>query len=191
MKNTRFYLIFCGLGVIIILLIIAAKFKISLLSDLSGKAQAFLPIKANAIPKLEIQNFKLVQTLGEQKQWELEASNALEYEEGDEVQIKNASIKFFKNNKVVLILKSKEGIVDLKTKNIRIAGDVDAVSPEGMELKTENLQWVSKDEKLVTDDNIAFTKSGIIIKGKGLQADVSLGKLQVKESVQVLVPRKR
>ena len=190
MKNVRFYLIFSGLGVIIILLSVIPGLRMNPLSDLSGESRAFLPIRTGEVPKLEIQNFKLIQTTGEKKQWELEAIDALEYEEGNEIQIKNTNIKFFKNNKVVLNLKADNGIVDLETKNIRIIGNVEANSSDGLKLKTKSLNWVSADEKLITDDNIVFTKGGIRVEGKGLEADVGLGKLQVKKSARVEVPRK-
>ena len=186
----RFYLIFSGLSVIIILLIITPRLRINPLSGLSGKSQAFLPARAGEIPRLEIQNFKLIQTAGEKKQWELEAISALEYEEGTEIQIKETMIKFFKDNKIVLTLKAQEGIVDLKTKDIKIAGNVDAISSDGLELKTESLQWFAMNEKLVTDDHIVLTRAGMKIEGKGLEADVGLGKLQVKKSARVEVPRK-
>jgi len=189
----RFYLIFSGLSVIIILLISTARLRINPLSelDLSAKSQGFSPAKAGEIPKLEIQNFKLIQTAGEKKQWELLAASALEYDEGVEIQIKDTTIKFFKNNKVVLTLNAQEGTVDLKTKDINIFGAVNAVSSEGLELKTDSLRWLASDEKLVTDDHIILRRAGMKIEGKGLEADASLGKLQVKKEARVEVPRKK
>lgn len=186
----RFFLIFSVLSVIIILLIINSKLKVSPLSDISSKSLAFIPTRVGETPKLEIQNFKLIQTAGEKKQWELEARSALEYEDGVEIQIKDTTIKFFKDNKVVLTLKANEGIVDLTTKDIRIGGKVDAISSDGMQLKTETLQWLDADEKLVTEEKIVLTRAGVKIEGKGLEADVSLGRLQIKHNARVEVPRK-
>lgn len=190
MKNIRFYLIFSGLGVIIILLIITPKLRVNLLFDISRESQAFIPARAGEAPELEIKNFKLIQTSGEKKQLELEAKSALEYEEGVEIQIKDTLIKFFKDNKVVLTLKAQSGIVDLRTNNIKIAGNIDAISQDRMELRTDSLLWLAKEEKLVTDDPIFLSRAGIKIQGEGFEADVSLGKIQVKKSVRVEVPRK-
>jgi LPS export ABC transporter protein LptC len=187
--SIRFYLIFSALGVIITLLIITPKLRKNILSDISIKNQVFTPARAGEAPSLEIHDFRLIQTAGEKKQWELEAKSALEYEEGVEVQIADTSIKFFKDNKVVLTMKANTGIVDLRTNNVKMAGNIDAVSRDGMELKTDSLQWFAKDEKLVTDDPVLLRKEGMRIRGEGLVADVSLGKIEVKKSARVEVPR--
>jgi len=189
MRNIRFYLIFSGLGAIIILLIVSARFKANPLFDLSGESRTFLPSRSRETPKLEIENFRLIQTTGDKKQWELEAARAIEYEENVEIEIKDTKIKFFKDNKPVLTLKADEGTIDLMTKNIKIAGNVDAVSSDGLKLKTESLRWLSSDEKLVTDDHIFLTRAGMKIEGEGLEADMELGKLQIKKSTRVEVPR--
>jgi LPS export ABC transporter protein LptC len=190
MKNIRFYLIFSVLGVIIILLSISVKSKTNVLTDLTGNGRTFLPVVAKEAPTLEIQNFKLIQTNGEKKQWELVAESALEYEEVTEIQIKNTTIKFFKDNKVVLTLQAQDGAVDLRTKDIKIAGKVDAISSDGLELKTDSLKWLAGEEKLATEDSIVLTKSGIRMEGKGLEADMEMGRLEIKKSTRVIVPRK-
>jgi len=188
MKKPIIFLIFLAISVIIILLCIKNIFNTNIFSSDSNKV--FTPQKTGVVPSLEIENFKLIQTIGNEKQWELLAKSALEYEDQKEVFIKDTLIYFFKKNKIVLTVKSKEGIVDLRTKDIIISGNVDASSSDGLNLKTESLRWLSADGKMVTEDPIVLTRAEMIIEGKGMEADIGLGKLKVKEQARVQVLKK-
>ena len=90
---------------------------------------------------------------------------------------------------MVLRLKANEGLIDLNTSDIRIRGGVDAVTPDGMRLRTDSLCWLARKEKLVTEDRVVVTHGGTRIEGIGLEADAGLGKLKIKKDVNVKVPR--
>jgi len=190
MKNIRFYLIFSAIGVIIILMFSGRNFRIYPVSSLALKEEFFFPSESGKIPRMEIQDFKLVQTTGERKQWELSAHEALEYEKEEQIEVRQTDIKFFKEDgKLALTLKAAQGLVDLTSKNIRVAGAVEAFTPDGMKLKTDSLQWLAKEEKLLTDDRVIVVKEGMRIEGRGLEADAGLGIIQVKRDVRVQVLR--
>ena len=189
MKNISFYLIFLVVGVIIVLVVLPGRIKVYSIREMAGKDRISVTGGAKEAPKMEINNFKLMQTSGKKKQWELVADRAIEYESGNEVQIYNAVINFFKNDKLALILKADQGLIYLGSSDIKMRGNVNAVTPDSMSLITDSLTWLSRKEKLVTDDKIVITRGGTRIEGIGLEADPGLGKLNIKKDVHVKVPR--
>ena len=190
MKNLRFLWISLAVGGIIILIVLGRQFGVHTLADIALKKEIVLPSESGKTPTFEIKDFRLVQTVGKNKQWELKALEAYEYEEGDEIEIHGTEIKFFKKDNVLaLTLKADQGVVDSKNRDIGMTGSIEAETPDGLKLKTQTLRWLAKDEKLVTDDRVTVTKGEVRIDGQGFEADACMGKLQVKKKVRVKIAR--
>lgn len=189
MKKNGFFLIFLCLSGIIVLIFCLGKPKTRHTGDIVNEYRQFLRAEAAGMPEMEIKDFKLIQTTGKVKEWELYAVRAVEYESEEEIEIFETKINFYKGDKISLVLKADTGTVNLSSKNIYIKGTVDAVTPDGIHLKTESLLWVSSRKRLVTEDRVVVTRGGMRIDGVGLEADVGLGKLDIKKDVNVRVPK--
>lgn len=183
-------MILAAIAGIIALMIFGRQFGVHPLSDIAIKKQVFLPSDTGKVPTLEIKNFRLVQTMGRDKQWELNAEEAYEYEGRDEIEIHKTQVTFFKKGNIpVLTLKANEGIVGSESRDIKLRGSVEAITPDGMKINTESLLWSAKNEKLVTNDRVVVTKSGVRVEGIGLEADATMERLQVKKNVMVKVTK--
>ncbi len=79
-----------------------------------------------------------------------------------------------RNEHKTTTLTAKRGKVDGKTNNLFAMDSVVAVSDSGVVLKTENLMFRNKDQKIVTKDYVTIISSKEIIKGYGFESDRDL-----------------
>jgi len=71
-------------------------------------------------------------------------------------------------------LTSDKGKVDDVTKNMYAIDNVVAVNDSGTVLKTSELMWRNKDQKIVSDKFVSIKSSKEIIEGYGLESDQQL-----------------
>lgn len=118
--------------------------------------------------------------------WELISESAWQFEEGKRVEMEPVElIAYDEEEKMLLKLRAKRGELDLNTNNVLVEGEVVIISAEGVELATERLEWLAKEEKLVTDEEIVMSKGNILIKGRGLEVSKEMEKIEIKENVRI------
>jgi len=84
-------------------------------------------------------------------------------------------IDFYDNNqKQTTTLTSLRGRVDDATQNMYAIDSVVARNDSGVVLKTSQLMWRNKDQKIVTDKFVKITSPKEIIEGYGLESDQRL-----------------
>jgi LPS export ABC transporter protein LptC len=120
------------------------------------------------------------------KNWELRSESAKQYGKGKRIELEPVElIAYDEEEKPLLNLKAKKGRLDLNTNNVEVEGAVIITSSEGAKFTTEKLKWIAKEEKLVTDEEIEMSKDNILIRGKGLEADRNLEKIEIKENIRI------
>jgi len=84
-------------------------------------------------------------------------------------------INFFdENEKQSTTLTSRIGRIDDRTQDMYAIGDVVAVSDSGITLTTEELTWVNKTQKIITDKFVKIKSDKEIIEGYGFESDQNL-----------------
>ena len=96
------------------------------------------------------------------------------YEQQKVTYLDGVKIHFYDTNQVMTsTLTSKKGKVDDATRDMYAIDDVVAVNDSGTVLKTQELKWRNKDQKIVTDKFVSIKSTKEII-GYGLESDQSL-----------------
>ncbi|MFH1613323.1 MAG: LPS export ABC transporter periplasmic protein LptC [bacterium] len=111
--------------------------------------------------------------------WELQSNKLFIFEKEDVAYLENVKIIFRTQGST---LNAKEAKFFLENENFIFKKNVCVVSNEGVKLKTELLEWDSKNKKFTTDKNVKIiSKKGDIILGKGIEADMGLKVFKIKE----------
>lgn len=127
------------------------------------------------------EGFTLTETVAGERAWTLKAEKALSYEDEDLIRIYGVTLDFYKEGGVrYSTLTSEEGIVHTGTNDMEAFGNVVVVSEQGR-LETSTLNWVAKEGKIVTDDEVKIAKGETVITGRGLESDPSLERVKITE----------
>ncbi len=87
----------------------------------------------------------------------------------------NIQVDFYNRlGKITTTLTAKKGKVDSRTNNLYAIDSVVAVSDSGVTLKTEELIWRNKDQKIVSDKFVTIISSKEKIQGYGFESDQAL-----------------
>lgn len=148
----------------------------------------------NTQPEQELRKFNIVQTNNGKKQWVLEAQEAQIYEKTDRAVAKDIRVKFFEDESVSSILTAERGILDTNSGDMEVEGNVVVTSlVEKTKIETEKLRYISKEEKIVSDEFVKQTREDAIITGYGLETDPGLRKVVIKKDVkaEIIEPKKK
>ncbi len=133
--------------------------------------------------------FRLTETLGGRKSWELEAESATSFHEQERILMKGIKVDFYDTCEVLVsTLTADSGAVDTKRSDMRVWGSVRLVGNDESVLETDELQWDAKTEKVFTDGDVRITKADQMITGRGLVTDPRLERVVIKEQFQATAP---
>ena len=168
---------------------------IALVFILGGcRSRSPLSMVANEIPipQQKLKDFRLIATEGGVKTWEMEASAAQIYEKIRKTYIQDFKTSIYEEGKLASILSAQRGILDIATNNMKATGNVVVTSTKGSRLETEELYYLSSEEKekkgkFVTEEFVKITEPDRITTGYGLKIDSDLENAKIKRDVKVKV----
>ena len=156
---------------------------------LSACESSKLPVREiSDIPDQAIEKFTITETHGGKPHWTIVAPTAKIYEDQKKAFLTAPVIKFFENGKYVSTITAENGSVDMDTYDIVGEGKCHVSTEKGEDLDSSNLKYLSKAQKIVTDDYVTLIKKGSIVHGKGMEAAPDLSAIiirnQTTEAVQ-------
>lgn len=138
-------------------------------------------------PDAKISGFHLVETKGGTKLWEIWGDLAEVFEKEGIARVTKIS------NQVTVTLYSDHGrltsrsdkaTLNMRTKDVRLEGNVSATSELGSSLQTESLAWSAEDRRLFTRSPVTLTKGGLVSRGVGMEAETNLERARLLSRVQ-------
>jgi LPS export ABC transporter protein LptC len=96
--------------------------------------------------------------------------------------IQPISIVFFSRQGQVTCLADR-ATLDLKSKDVLLAGGIVARSEQGVELRTESLKWLAASRRLRTEDSVTITRGGLVSQGRGLEAETDLERVRILQNI--------
>ena len=119
-----------------------------------------------------------------QRRWTLDADKA-EYQRGSSLAKLDAVRLLFYSTKEYgnINLQSDKGQLIQETRQVDVWGNVILKTEQGEQLYTERLHYDDSNRRLSTDDPIRFLSSQLELTGTGLQIDIDLGRMLVKDKV--------
>ncbi|HAV42922.1 TPA: LPS export ABC transporter periplasmic protein LptC [bacterium] len=137
-------------------------------------------------PEAGMERFNLIETVDGAKKWMLTSNQAQFLKE--EIQLEGFNLVFFEEEKPILTLSAKKGVLDQKVRDIKTASNVMVVDGSGkMKLVTSNLWWRANPGVLTTEDKLTLTKDGVRIMGKGLIMDPKMERVEIKKKARIRI----
>ena len=127
----------------------------------AGAAEAIGP--GNSSPEVVLQQVHMLETREGARLWEIRADQVeVNEREGFTVLTRVTrpiEIAFYSSQGRVSCVANR-ATLDLKTKDVRLEGAVLARSDQGVELRTELLQWIAASHRLQTDQPVTIVRGG-------------------------------
>ena len=136
--------------------------------------------KYSQIPDQAIEKFTITETEGGKPHWIVVAPTAKIFEDQKKAYLTTPVIKFFENGKYVSTITAEKGSVNMDTYDIVGEGKCHVSTEKGEDLDTSNLRYLSKAQKIVTDDYVTLIKKGSVVHGKGMEAKPDLSDMTIK-----------
>lgn len=157
--------------------------KLSLLDIIKNKSFRFFLFAFVSVPSrppdIMIRGFNLEETKDKKKTLQIKAPEAQQFKKEQIFRAFSPQTIFFQNQDKELRLDSSEIYSSLETHDIFFKGEAKLISPEGFHILGENLHYIHKSKKILSDANIHFQstpdfkQSFIEGRGTGLEADLN------------------
>jgi LPS export ABC transporter protein LptC len=136
-----------------------------------------------------IQGMHMIEAQQGGKEWELWSEKADRLKEKELLKLSKVKIIFFAKSGVTFNVTGEKGTVEVKTKNLRIEGDVVTKSSNGYTFTTEYLDYDSEKKSLKTESAVEMLGPadkrgpGLKLSGRGMVAQMQEGSMEILNSV--------
>lgn len=157
-------------------------------ADKPQEAESPSPGETSGVDQ-SLQSMHMIETQQGGKEWELWSEKADRIKEKDLLKLKQVKTVFFAKSGVTFTVTGDQGTVEVKTKNLRIEGNVVTKSSNGYTFTTDYLDYGSTDKALKTDSEVQMIgppdkkNSGLKLTGKGMKAQVQEGEMEILSAV--------
>ena len=176
MKKSQILQIILWVGLVLLLGIFASR-----LTRIQPKASSPTPesLSPETEADLKIDRFQLTESDKGKVLWRLEADSARLFEEAKETRLEGIHLLMYQEERPALDVSGNNGLLNMDTHNISLAGGVRACSPEGLCLTTESLRWMQHERELSTNDPVRIERPNLKIEGRGLVANLDLERIRI------------
>lgn len=137
-------------------------------------------------PDTAIERIRMTETERGKRLWEVEADRAKLFEDKGKailIQVVDPVRIVIYNGDETLTSFAEKVVVDLKTKDLELIGNVRSESSQGTKIFTELVNWSAGKRQITTDAPVVIEKEGYQIRGKGMVADTGLERVTVRERI--------
>lgn len=120
------------------------------------------------------------------KEWELDAQSAQYFKDENKIVLKSIVVTFFSNEGKVYKLTAEHGELYTDSKDVKVSGDVVAVTDEGYRIQADSFQYNADERKIFTNDDVTLSSEKLVMKGKGMVVDLNKEKLYILKEVRAL-----
>jgi LPS export ABC transporter protein LptC len=153
---------------------------------LPAKSPVSEPKAAVTGPSLTFAGSTIVEEKNGKKSWELNAEGIEADANGNLVYLKKINGTFYQEKGGKVDLVAQEGILDTKTHDIVLQGDIKATSSEGAVFTAPQGKYVDQTKFFYGTGGIRLTRGDTIITGDSLEADTAMEKVKVHGNAKVV-----
>lgn len=143
-------------------------------------------------PDARITGFHLVETKDGAKLWEVSGDLAEVFEKEGVARVTKISRQVtvtLYSEQGKLVSRSDKATLNMRTKDVRLEGNVTAISEEGSSLQTDVLNWTAQDRRLFTRLPVTLVRGGLVSRGVGMVAETDLERARLLSRVRSQVFR--
>lgn len=154
-----------------------------------GRSTGSVPGASTAqLPDQEVSDFVMTETDAGAQQWTLHARSAAIYNARSVVHALGVRIDFFdEQGKRSSTLTAREGEMHQGRRDMVARGDVVLQTAEGTRMSTEELQFLNRQQRIVSNVFVRVERHGDVLTGIGFESDPELRHFEFKRQVQAVV----
>jgi LPS export ABC transporter protein LptC len=156
--------------------------------DSRESRQASTTVDPGRQPDQRISDFALTETEGGRKLWVLRAEQAKVFDSSNEVNLDTLVVDFYDEEQAhVSTLTSDHGVIERATRDMQAFGQVRIRTDEGLRLEADEVRWVQKEGRILSDSRVRFTRGENVLTGVGFESDPSLKDIEIRRAVEAEV----
>ena len=140
----------------------------------------------SGLPDAKITGFHLVETKSGAKLWEIWGDLAEVFEKEGLARVTKISqqvrVRLY-SDQGKLTSRSDKATLNMRSKDVRLEGNVTATSEQGSSLQTQLLDWSAEDRRLSTPSPVTLVKGGLVSRGVGMEAETNLERARLLRRV--------
>jgi LPS export ABC transporter protein LptC len=134
-----------------------------------------------------MEGFTMTQSVAASPRWSLQASSARLREEAKEADLTDPVMEFQKNGKLASRARALRGLLHTETHDVALSSAVVVESFEDHSvLNTEKLDYSSKTDLFITEENVLVTRPDGVLRGRGLKAKPDLSEIRIFDQQAVM-----
>jgi LPS export ABC transporter protein LptC len=143
---------------------------------------------AGDLPDQEISDFVVSETDQGRMEWKLYARSASVYQARSTVVAQSVRVDFFDEQQHrSSTLTAREGELNQVQRDMVARGNVVLQTAEGTRMSTEQLRFLNRTQRIVTDEFVRVERAGDVLTGYGFESDPELHHFEFKHQVHALV----
>ena len=144
------------------------------------------PPQRDDIPAALLEGNKLVEKKNGKVTWELSANTIALDKATGKITLVDVKAVFYREDGNQLNVTSKTGSFDNKTRDITLAGDVNAVSTDGATLVADTVDWRQKEELITAKGNVRLTRPDVTATAEEAQTDKALEQIRLSGNAVII-----
>ena len=131
----------------------------------------------------------MIETQEGAKEWEVWSDKALSFKAKERLELQKVKAVFFSEKGVTFTVTGNRGVVQVKTKDLKVEGDVVTRSSNGYVFKTESIDYESKARKLTAPHAVKMTgppdaaNHALKLTGASMRASLKASTIEVERDV--------
>jgi LPS export ABC transporter protein LptC len=175
---------------LVVICVLALAVAISGLLVINWRAAA-LYLKPIKIPKikadLEIGNLFLTEEKEGMIRWKLEARVAECFRKSNNTLLEDLQVKLYKEDGRILTLRGDHARIDEKTRDMDVEGRVVVTTSDGLQLRTDSLQYEHSHGRISTEAPVRIDGRGVTISGVGLLMELANERISILRDVETVI----
>jgi len=120
------------------------------------------------------------------KEWVLDAESAQYFKDENKIVLQSIVATFFSDEGKVYKLTAEYGELYSDSKDLKVSGNVVAVTDEGYRIQTDSFHYRAKERKIFTNDDVTLSSKKLVMTGKGMVVDLDEERLYILKGVKAL-----
>lgn len=140
------------------------------------------------LPDQEVGDFAVTETDQGRLQWKMYARSAAIYSARNTIVARGVRIDFFdQDGNRSSTLTAREGEMNQRQRDMLARGNVVLQTAEGTRMSTEQLRFLNRQQRIVSDEFVRVERGGDVLTGYGFESDPQLRHFEFKRRVQAVV----
>lgn len=145
-------------------------------------------VSTGELPDQEVADFSVTETDQGNPQWTMYARSASVFSARNLIVAHGVRVDFFdQDGKRSSTLTAREGELHQLRRNMVARGNVVLQTAEGTRMSTEQLRFLNREQKIVSDDFVRVERGGDVLTGIGFESDPRLEHFEFKRQVRATV----